>query len=107
MLSKRRRQRNNVLFYLAVCIILLPSCTATINKKDTSKAAEIFYQEALMFVAGEDNTPLNYALAISKFKKFKQQYPRHPRAKEAGYWINVLEKLQALKNIELENIHGQ
>ncbi len=104
MVPERREQGYNVLFYLALCVIAaLPSCAA-ITPPAYSPASEVLYHEAILFVGGENNAPLNYALAINKFEQFRKEYPLHPRAREAGYWIQVLEKLQALKKIELDSI---
>ncbi|MFH1380110.1 MAG: hypothetical protein ABII23_07530 [bacterium] len=87
-------------------MILCVNACAALRISNPRPASEILYQEALMFVSGDTNTPLNYALAIKKFKKFKAAYPDDTRAQEAGYWIEVLEKLQSIKNIELEKMRG-
>jgi TolA-binding protein len=61
------------------------------------------YREALRSLDDASVAP-DYARALEKFRAFKKRYPKDPRAKEAGYWIKVLEKVQTLKNIDLENI---
>ena len=103
MVSKRKGKRNNFLFYFAVCIIVLFQACATVDKSLSLDNPNELYQASLNALQGDEKGP-DYDTALKRFKDFKEKYPKHNRAQEAACWIEVLEKLQALKKIELENI---
>ena len=111
MVSFSGRQRYYLLFYLALCVnAILPAycgvtkATKTHHGVDRSSAdIPALYLEALRSLDDASAAP-DYAAALEKFREFKKRYPKDPRAKEAGYWIKVLEKVQTIKNIDLENI---
>lgn len=90
-------------------MFLLPACAATVTTRTKPEKhylpdTLVLYQQALDNVKADEHTQPDYPAAIKQFKKFRKTYPQHPRTPEAGYWVDILEKIQALKKIGLETI---
>lgn len=109
MVSEYKRKRNNVLFYLAVCVslgmlMMTSGCASTgVSKNQVYRFPNKLYPEALALVKDTEDTA-DYGEAVEKFKEFREKYPGDSRTEEAGAWIIILEKMIALRNIELESI---